>query len=54
MIAAVSKIELIMYDPAMLALGIRETATCDVAPIAYEHNARIMYIIEDTMVNGQK
>ena len=42
------------YNPAMVALGIRETATRDIALIAYEHNARIMYIIEDTMVNGQK
>ena len=53
-IAADSKIELMMYDPAMVVLGISETAAYDVALIAYEHNARIMYIIEDTMVNKQK
>jgi hypothetical protein len=51
---AVTKIVLMMYDPAMIALDTRETATLDATLIAYELNARIVYIVKDIVVGVEK
>jgi hypothetical protein len=38
----------------MMALDASETATRDAALIAYKPNVRLVYIIEDAMVDVQK